>query len=217
MYRPTTTILATSPGAASQQGTGGAKKNSYARVIGSAAAGVSELLLFHPVDTVAKRLMSNRAVAVKGQPAAEAMATFNQVICVAFGIALNGTGTASSRSLASMRIAVAFKKVRLAEVRHVVRCAVMSKEAGRGRMAANETYPHCTSHITGKHEEYEKTRRHALVFVAISWLLLHVGTNPDCCCWLVLRSSRTTRPYSNEQLSTYVYDMYLDHRYVADS
>lgn len=80
MYRPTATILAISPAAASQQqGTGGAKRNSYARVIGSAAAGVSELLLFHPVDTVAKRLMSNRTVAVKGQPAAEAMAALNQV------------------------------------------------------------------------------------------------------------------------------------------
>ena len=85
MYRHTT-ILATSPGAASQQqSAGGAKKNSYARVLGSAAAGVSELLLFHPVDTVAKRLMSNRTVAVKGQPAAEAMAALNQVIDL-FGI-----------------------------------------------------------------------------------------------------------------------------------
>lgn len=78
MYRPTATILATSPADTSQQ-QGGAKRNSYARVIGSAAAGVSELLLFHPVDTVAKRLMSNRAVAVKGQPTAEAMAAVNQV------------------------------------------------------------------------------------------------------------------------------------------
>ena len=31
---------------------------SEARIIGSAVAGVSELALFHPVDTVAKRLMS---------------------------------------------------------------------------------------------------------------------------------------------------------------
>lgn len=104
MYRPTTTILATSPGAASQQqGTGGAKKNSYARVIGSAAAGVSELLLFHPVDTVAKRLMSNRAVAVKGQPAAEAMAAFNQVIdsCV---VSATAGQTTRNQSLASICI-----------------------------------------------------------------------------------------------------------------
>lgn len=32
---------------------------SQARILGSAVAGVSELLLFHPVDTVAKRLMTN--------------------------------------------------------------------------------------------------------------------------------------------------------------
>ncbi|CAM9855657.1 unnamed protein product, partial [Discosporangium mesarthrocarpum] len=38
----------------------GSSRNSTARVVGSAAAGVSELLLFHPVDTTAKRLMSNR-------------------------------------------------------------------------------------------------------------------------------------------------------------
>lgn len=31
-----------------------------ARIIGSTAAGVTELFLFHPVDTVAKRLMTNR-------------------------------------------------------------------------------------------------------------------------------------------------------------
>ncbi|CAN0538808.1 unnamed protein product, partial [Scytosiphon promiscuus] len=58
---------------------GGPKRNSYARVLGSATAGVSELLLFHPVDTVAKRLMSNQTVAVKGQPVAEAKAALNKV------------------------------------------------------------------------------------------------------------------------------------------
>ena len=58
---------------------GGPKRNSYARVLGSAAAGVSELLLFHPVDTVAKRLMSNQTVSVKGQPTTEAMAALNKV------------------------------------------------------------------------------------------------------------------------------------------
>lgn len=58
---------------------GGPQRNSYARVLGSATAGVSELLLFHPVDTVAKRLMSNQTVAVKGQPAAEALAALNKV------------------------------------------------------------------------------------------------------------------------------------------
>jgi len=43
-------ILATSGG-------GGGGKGA-ARVIGSAVAGFTELALFHPVDTVAKRLMS---------------------------------------------------------------------------------------------------------------------------------------------------------------
>lgn len=33
--------------------------NATARVVGSAIAGVSELLVFHPIDTVAKRLMMN--------------------------------------------------------------------------------------------------------------------------------------------------------------
>lgn len=56
-------------------------RNSHApRVIGSAFAGVSELLLFHPVDTVAKRLMSNQSVTFKGQPRREALASLNQVI-----------------------------------------------------------------------------------------------------------------------------------------
>jgi len=32
-----------------------------ARILGSGASGVSELLIFHPVDTIAKRLMSNKA------------------------------------------------------------------------------------------------------------------------------------------------------------
>lgn len=80
MYRPSTasnhaTVVATSP--ISDNGT--PQRNSYARVVGSAAAGVSELLLFHPVDTVAKRLMSNQTVSVKGQPAAEATAALNKV------------------------------------------------------------------------------------------------------------------------------------------
>eukprot|EP00557_Chaetoceros_sp_GSL56_P001591 CAMPEP_0176500532 /NCGR_PEP_ID=MMETSP0200_2-20121128/13608_1 /TAXON_ID=947934 /ORGANISM="Chaetoceros sp., Strain GSL56" /LENGTH=81 /DNA_ID=CAMNT_0017899219 /DNA_START=345 /DNA_END=587 /DNA_ORIENTATION=- len=39
--------------------TGGSPSgNSKARILGSAIAGISELALFHPVDTVAKRLMS---------------------------------------------------------------------------------------------------------------------------------------------------------------
>lgn len=43
-------------------GGGGEKSGSAAaRVLGSGAAGVLELALFHPVDTVAKRLMSYEA------------------------------------------------------------------------------------------------------------------------------------------------------------
>ncbi|CAM9676971.1 unnamed protein product [Ectocarpus sp. 4 AP-2014] len=56
------------------------QRNSYARVLGSATAGVSELLLFHPVDTVAKRLMSNQTVAVTGQPVAQAVEALNKVV-----------------------------------------------------------------------------------------------------------------------------------------
>ncbi|KAB5590261.1 mitochondrial carrier [Ceratobasidium theobromae] len=37
------------------------KESGTARVLGSGASGVAELLVFHPVDTIAKRLMSNQA------------------------------------------------------------------------------------------------------------------------------------------------------------
>ncbi|KAF5348340.1 hypothetical protein D9758_010935 [Tetrapyrgos nigripes] len=37
------------------------KESGTARVLGSGASGIAELLVFHPVDTVAKRLMSNKA------------------------------------------------------------------------------------------------------------------------------------------------------------
>ncbi|KAF8450878.1 mitochondrial carrier protein, partial [Boletus edulis BED1] len=40
---------------------GKGKDSGAARVLGSGASGVAELLIFHPVDTVAKRLMSNKA------------------------------------------------------------------------------------------------------------------------------------------------------------
>ncbi|KAJ7221492.1 mitochondrial carrier protein [Mycena pura] len=40
---------------------GKGKESGTARVLGSGASGVAELLIFHPVDTVAKRLMSNKA------------------------------------------------------------------------------------------------------------------------------------------------------------
>jgi len=40
---------------------GKGKESGTARVLGSGASGVAELLVFHPVDTIAKRLMSNKA------------------------------------------------------------------------------------------------------------------------------------------------------------
>ena len=42
-----------------------AKESGVARVLGSGSAGVLELLIFHPVDTIAKRLMSNKASSVR--------------------------------------------------------------------------------------------------------------------------------------------------------
>ncbi|SGY97675.1 BQ5605_C035g11418 [Microbotryum silenes-dioicae] len=40
----------------------GGKDSHAARIVGSGTAGIAELMLFHPVDTIAKRLMSNKAV-----------------------------------------------------------------------------------------------------------------------------------------------------------
>ncbi|EHK15901.1 uncharacterized protein TRIVIDRAFT_74961 [Trichoderma virens Gv29-8] len=39
---------------------GGSKESNLARLLGSGSAGISELAIFHPVDTIAKRLMSNQ-------------------------------------------------------------------------------------------------------------------------------------------------------------
>lgn len=36
------------------------KESAQARLLGSGTSGIAELLVFHPVDTVAKRLMSNK-------------------------------------------------------------------------------------------------------------------------------------------------------------
>lgn len=36
------------------------KESATARLLGSGTAGIAELLVFHPVDTTAKRLMSNQ-------------------------------------------------------------------------------------------------------------------------------------------------------------
>jgi len=41
--------------------TGSRKESAAARVAGSGASGIAELMIFHPVDTISKRLMSNRA------------------------------------------------------------------------------------------------------------------------------------------------------------
>ncbi|KII83230.1 hypothetical protein PLICRDRAFT_119671 [Plicaturopsis crispa FD-325 SS-3] len=43
---------------------GKGKESGTARVLGSGTSGIAELLIFHPVDTVAKRLMSNKAKVV---------------------------------------------------------------------------------------------------------------------------------------------------------
>ncbi|KAI6114094.1 mitochondrial carrier protein [Pisolithus sp. B1] len=44
---------------------GNGKDSGTARVLGSGASGVAELVVFHPVDTVAKRLMSNKSKGYK--------------------------------------------------------------------------------------------------------------------------------------------------------
>jgi len=36
------------------------KESAQARLLGSATSGIAELMVFHPVDTVTKRLMSNK-------------------------------------------------------------------------------------------------------------------------------------------------------------
>lgn len=53
---------------------------SEARIIGSAVAGVSELVLFHPVDTVAKRLMSTETQIVTLSSAAQTRVNLNNAI-----------------------------------------------------------------------------------------------------------------------------------------
>lgn len=53
---------------------------SEARIIGSAVAGVSELALFHPVDTVAKRLMSTETKLITLNSPAQTAANLNSAI-----------------------------------------------------------------------------------------------------------------------------------------
>ncbi|KAI8320774.1 mitochondrial carrier [Martensiomyces pterosporus] len=63
---------------------GSGKKHSEsgtARLLGSGASGILELFTFHPVDTVAKRLMSNtEKIFGNGQPLSQSMGKLNQVI-----------------------------------------------------------------------------------------------------------------------------------------
>lgn len=63
-----------SDGALATSGVSSSSGVSSARILGSAIAGVSELAIFHPVDTVAKRLMSNESsVVVLNSPASTAL------------------------------------------------------------------------------------------------------------------------------------------------
>ena len=51
-----------------------------ARLIGSTVAGMSELILFHPVDTIAKRLMTNETRLVVAGSASASVSNINQAI-----------------------------------------------------------------------------------------------------------------------------------------
>ncbi|KAJ2825505.1 high copy suppressor of abf2 [Coemansia furcata] len=52
-----------------------------ARLLGAGTSGILELFTFHPVDTVAKRLMSNtERIFVSGQPLRQSLGQLNQVI-----------------------------------------------------------------------------------------------------------------------------------------
>ncbi|TPX63935.1 hypothetical protein SpCBS45565_g06264 [Spizellomyces sp. 'palustris'] len=60
---------------------GNRKESGTARFFGSASAGVLELLGFHPVDTVAKRLMNNQLqVFGSGKAFSESMGVMNKII-----------------------------------------------------------------------------------------------------------------------------------------
>ncbi|KAG6010277.1 Mitochondrial GTP/GDP carrier protein 1 [Claviceps maximensis] len=52
---------------------GGERESNLARILGSGSAGIAELAIFHPVDTIAKRLMSN-------QSRVATVAQYNQII-----------------------------------------------------------------------------------------------------------------------------------------
>ncbi len=53
---------------------------SEARLVGSAVAGVSELLFFHPVDTIAKRLMSNETRIITVGSTSETLSNLNKAV-----------------------------------------------------------------------------------------------------------------------------------------
>ncbi|KAI0225342.1 high copy suppressor of abf2 [Massospora cicadina] len=56
-------------------------ESGLSRFVGSGCSGILELLGFHPIDTVAKRLMSNtKPIFATGAPVAEGFANLNQVI-----------------------------------------------------------------------------------------------------------------------------------------
>ncbi|CAO3655600.1 unnamed protein product [Mucor fragilis] len=59
----------------------GQSESGKARFAGSASSGILELIIFHPVDTVAKRLMSNQnKLWISGRAFAENKAAVNQVV-----------------------------------------------------------------------------------------------------------------------------------------
>jgi hypothetical protein len=73
VQHPGTYIQATSPNI-HMSGTG------EARILGSAIAGMSELMLFHPVDTIAKRLMSFESRLIHTGSLSETTANLNKAI-----------------------------------------------------------------------------------------------------------------------------------------
>ncbi|KAJ2357864.1 high copy suppressor of abf2 [Coemansia erecta] len=65
----------------SPAGSGKYKESGTARLLGSGASGILELFTFHPVDTVAKRLMSNTdKIFGGGQPVSQSLGKLNHVI-----------------------------------------------------------------------------------------------------------------------------------------
>ena len=56
------------------------KDSVAARLVGSGTSGILELLGFHPVDTVAKRLMNNTKPVFGGVPMSQSLTLLNQII-----------------------------------------------------------------------------------------------------------------------------------------